>query len=68
LRPKDTNAKGRTSHGKGAGKQQQKEEKSTPSMEEKLTAMEKELVERLGSKKVDPPEGIRVRIYLAPKR
>jgi hypothetical protein len=37
-------------------------------MEEKLTATEKELVERLGSNKVDPPEGIRVKINLAPKR
>ena len=37
-------------------------------MEEKFSATEKELVERLGSKKVDPPEGIRVRINLAPKR
>jgi hypothetical protein len=47
--------------------EKRQKEKSTPSLEEKLTALEKELLQ-MGSKRVEPPRGIRVRIYPAPKR
>jgi hypothetical protein len=45
----------------------QKEEQSTQSREANLTALEKEL-DQMGAKEVPAPEGIRVRIYPAPKR